>query len=90
MRVYIDQVFQAAQFLQYEAMEQQLVDRVVMNLHPQVLSQAAFLEKPRSHKDLYRLVGLIEEKFSVLKERSRQGPGVNRDGGISQNVVEMV
>jgi len=34
MHVYIEQVFQAADFLQYEAMEQQLVDRVVMNFHP--------------------------------------------------------
>jgi len=34
MRVYIDQVFQAAEFLQYEATELQLVERVVMNLHP--------------------------------------------------------
>jgi len=80
MRVYFDQVFQAADFLRYEATEQ-LVDRVVMNLHPQVLSQAAFLEKPRSRKELYRLVGLIEEKFSVLKERSRLGPEVTRGGG---------
>jgi len=78
MRVYFDQVFQAAEFLQYEATEPQLVDRVVMNLHPQVLSQAAFLEKPRSRKDLYRLAGLIEEKFSVLKERGRLGPEVTR------------
>jgi hypothetical protein len=81
MRVYFDQIFQAAQFLQYEATEQQLVDRVLMNLHPQVLSQAAFLEKPRSRKDLYRLVGLIEERFLVLKERDRLGPEVTRGGG---------
>jgi hypothetical protein len=80
MRFYIDRVFQAAEFLQYEATE--LVDRVVMNLHPRVLSQAAFLEKHRSRKDLYRLVGLIE-KFSVLKQRDRLGPEANRDGGNS-------
>jgi len=78
MRVYFDQVFQAAEFLQYEATEPQLLDRVVMNMHPQVLSQAAFLEKPRSRKDLYRLAGLIEEKFSVLQERGRLGPEVTR------------
>jgi len=78
MRVYFDQVFQAAEFLQYEANEPQLVDRVVMNLHPQVLGQAAFLEKPRSRKDLYRLAGLIEETFSVLQERGRLDPEVTR------------
>jgi hypothetical protein len=81
MRIYIDRVFQAAEFLQYEATEQQLVDRVVMNLHPQVLSQAAFLEKPRSRKELYRLIGLIEETFSVLKESGRLGPEVTRGEG---------
>jgi hypothetical protein len=78
MRVYIDKLFQAAEFLQYEATEPQLVDRVVMKLHPHVLSQAAFLEKTRLRKDLYRLVGLFEEKFSVLKERVRLGPELTR------------
>jgi hypothetical protein len=68
MRDYLEQVFQAADFLQYEASEQQLVDRVVMNFHPDILSQAAFLDRPRSHKQLHQVIGLIEEKFSVLKE----------------------
>ena len=34
MHMYIEQVFQAAEFLQYEATEQKLVERVIMNLHP--------------------------------------------------------
>jgi hypothetical protein len=71
MRDYLEQVFQAADFLQYEASERQLVDRVVMNFHPYILSQAAFLDRPRSHKQLCQVIGLIEEKFSVLKERQR-------------------
>jgi hypothetical protein len=33
MRVYIDQVFQAADFLQYGATGQKLVERIVMNFH---------------------------------------------------------
>jgi len=65
MRVYIEQVFQAANFLQYEATKQQLVDRILMNFHPDVLAKAAFLDKPRCLKDLYRVVGLIEEKVYV-------------------------
>jgi len=40
LREYIGQVFQVAKFLQYDATEQQLVDRVVMNLHPRLLAQA--------------------------------------------------
>ena len=71
MRLYRDQVFQAAEFLHYEATEHQLVERVIMNLHPDILNQAAFLDKPRSRKELGRVVGLIEEKFSILSERER-------------------
>ena len=40
-----------------------------MNFHPDILSQAAFLDRPRSCKQLYKVIGLIEEMFSVLKER---------------------
>jgi hypothetical protein len=71
LRAYIGPVFRAAGFLEYDASEQQLVDRVVMNFHPGILAHAAFLDKPRSLKDLYRVVGLIEEKFAVAKERQR-------------------
>jgi hypothetical protein len=83
LRVYIDQVFQAADFLQYSATEQQIVERLVMNFHPDVLSQAAFLDKPRTRRELYRVVGLIEERFSVRQERARigQGPGGGSEGG---------
>jgi hypothetical protein len=70
-RDYIDNVFSAAELLKYEANEQQLVDRVIMNLHPSVLAHAAFMERPHSRKDLYHVVGLIEEKCSVLRERQR-------------------
>jgi len=76
VRQYIDRVFAAAKFLGYDAGEQQLVDRIIMNLYPTILAQAAFLERPRSRKELYNAVGLIEEKFSVLKERQRTQLGV--------------
>jgi hypothetical protein len=63
-----------------------------MNFHPSVLAQAAFLDKPRSLMELYSVVGLIEEKFSVAEERrrtdgvsgfSRGGGGVSRDASRS-------
>ena len=76
VREYSDRVFAAAKFLGYDAGEQQLVDRIIMNLHPTIVAHAAFLERPRSRKELYNAVGLIEEKFSVLKERQRTEPGV--------------
>jgi hypothetical protein len=56
MRVYIELVFQAADFLQYETTEQQLVKRVVMNFRPDILSHAALLDKERSRKELHRVV----------------------------------
>jgi len=63
LRVYIQQVFLAAEFLKNNASEQQLVDRTVMNFHPIILAHAALLDTPCSLKNLYRVVGLIEEKF---------------------------
>jgi len=48
VREYIDRVFAAARILAYDVDEQQLVDRIVMSLHPHVLAQAAFLERPHS------------------------------------------
>jgi hypothetical protein len=68
MRVHVEQVFQAANFLQYGTTEEQLVDRVVMNFHPDILSQAAFLDRPRSLSALRHVAGLVEEKFSILRD----------------------
>lgn len=67
----IEHIFQAAGFLWYEATEQKLVDRMVMNFHPGILSQAALLDRPRSLKELYRVVAVIEQKCSVARERQR-------------------
>lgn len=80
MCTYIDQVFTAASFLGYNAAEQQLVDRIVMNFHPTILDQAAFLERPRSCKELYRAVGLIE-KFFFMKEQQQIQPTVLASSG---------
>jgi hypothetical protein len=65
LRIYIDDVFKAAKFLQYDASEEQLVDRVLMNLHPAVLAQSSILDRPRSCKELLQVVGLIEERAAV-------------------------
>jgi hypothetical protein len=75
VREYIDQDFAAARNLEYGAGEQDLVDRVVMNLHSDVLAHSAFLERPHSRKDLSNVVGLIEEKIAVNKERQRNSSG---------------
>lgn len=55
LRTYNEQVFGAAGSLQnYE-------------FHPSILDDATFLDKPRSLKELYYIVGLIEE-LSAAKE----------------------
>jgi hypothetical protein len=71
LRNYIDDVFKAAEFLQYDASEEQLVDRMLMNLHPAVLAQSSFLDRPRSRKELLHVVGLIEERAAVAQERCK-------------------
>ena len=71
VREYIDQVFSAARILEYNAQEQELVDRIVMNLHPDILAHSAFLDRPQCRKDLYDTVALIEEKIAVNRERQR-------------------
>jgi len=59
----------AAEFLQYRASEGEIVDRILMNLHPNILAQAAFLPRPGSYRELRDMVGLIEERMAVLAER---------------------
>ena len=70
LRDCVSKVFAAASFLQYEAVEEVLVGRIVMKPHPTGLAHAAFLDRPRYRKDLINAVGLIE-RFSVVRERKR-------------------
>ena len=48
LRDYIDRVFAVAKFLGYGADEQQLVGRIIMNLHPSILAHTAFLDRAHS------------------------------------------
>ena len=68
LRGYVEQVFCAASFLRFGTIELQLVDRIVMHLHPSVRDQAELLERPRSRNELHRVIGLIEEMMTVVKE----------------------
>jgi hypothetical protein len=61
LRSYVEQVFQAANFLQHGATENELVDSVLMNLYPSIQRMAAFFNKPRSRKELDQLIGHLEE-----------------------------
>ena len=68
----------AAEFLQYNASEADVVDRVLMNLDPDILARAALLPRPNTFQELRHTVGLIEERMAVLKER--QCPEVRATG----------
>ena len=48
IREFIREVIDAAEFLQYNASEADVVERVLMNLHPDILAQAALLPRPVS------------------------------------------
>ena len=72
VREYIDQVYSAARFVDYDAEKQSLVDRIVMNIHPDVLTQSAFVDRPHSRKELYDVVEIVEEKMAVVRERQRK------------------
>jgi hypothetical protein len=42
-----------------------------MNFHPEIAAQAAFLNRPYSLKELYQVVGLVEERAAVAEECPR-------------------
>jgi hypothetical protein len=42
LREFMNGVVDAAEFLQYRASEVEIMDRNLMNLHPDILAQAAF------------------------------------------------
>jgi hypothetical protein len=44
-----------------------------MNLHPDILAQSAFLQRPSSFQELRKLAGHIQEKLAVQVERQRAG-----------------
>jgi len=54
-----------------------------MNLDPNILAQAAFLDRPKSIKDMNRVVGMKEERISASRKRLRANPhdkGESRGG----------
>jgi hypothetical protein len=71
LRTYIDEIVVAAEFLNYHGTESELVDRILMNLHPDILAQSAFMQRPSSFHELHKLAGHVEEKLAVEVERQR-------------------
>jgi hypothetical protein len=68
LRTYIDEIVVAANYL---GKESELLDRILINLHPDILAQSAFLQRPSSFHELRKLAGHIEEKLAVQVERQR-------------------
>jgi hypothetical protein len=56
LREFIKEVVDTAEFLQYHASEGEIVDRILMNMHPDILAQAALLPRPGSYRVLRDMV----------------------------------
>jgi len=52
-----------------------------MNLHPEILKEAAFLNRPNTRDELFRVVNLIEERFCVAEERRNMERETRRNYG---------
>jgi hypothetical protein len=52
------------------------VGRILMNLHLDILAQAALLPRPGAYRKLRDIAGLIEERMAVLTERQRSDTGL--------------
>jgi hypothetical protein len=75
LRTYIEQVFATAQFLQYAVTEQEQVDRVVMNFNPSMLNHAAFVDRPHSRTELYKVVaGIVNDLLEQEVVRPSKSP----------------
>jgi hypothetical protein len=90
LKEFIKEVLDAAEFLQYRASEGEIMDRSLMKLHPYILAQAVFLPRPGSYRELRDMVGLIEERMTILAERKRSGSSSNSSkvlekGSLSDN-----
>jgi hypothetical protein len=81
-------VAEAAEFLHYTASEAEVVERILMNLHPEILAQSALLPRPTSYRTLRNLVGLIEERMAVLAERKRLTMVTSGNSGLNSNRAE--
>jgi hypothetical protein len=68
LRDFIKEVVGAAGFLRCRSSEREIVDRILINLPPDILAQAAFLPRPGSCRDM---VGLLEDRMAVLAEHKR-------------------
>jgi len=75
LRKFINEEVDAAEFLQFRASEEELLDSILTDLHPQILAQAAFLPRPRAYIELKDMVGLEEERLPVLTERQSLDTG---------------
>jgi hypothetical protein len=68
LRQFIKEVIDATEFLRYHATEEEVVERILMNLHPEILAQAALLLKPSPYREFRDIVGLIDERMAALAE----------------------
>jgi len=61
-----------------------------MNLHPDILAQAAFLPRPGSYRELRDMAGLIEERMAVLAEYQRSDMDSSSSHMVDYLIISLV
>ena len=56
-----------------------------MNLHPEILKEAKFLNKPNTRDELFHVVNQIEERFSVAEERRNVEKGTRENNSRGES-----
>jgi hypothetical protein len=59
----------AADFLRYSTTEEEIVDRILMNLHSDVLTHATSLPHLTLYQQSSEMVGHVEVEMAVQRER---------------------
>jgi len=75
IREFIKEVTDRDEILQFNASEEDVMEMVLMTLHPDILAQAALLPRPNTFQELRITVGLMEEWLAVLTETASGGKG---------------
>jgi hypothetical protein len=63
LHMYVEQIVRAAKFFEYQASEEQIVGRVVMNLHHKVLVHSALLDGLKTFQDYSELLCLSKRRL---------------------------
>jgi hypothetical protein len=76
---YVMSVVAAAAILGFDGSENQLVHRILQNIHPRVKSYFLFETRPESVRDLYALATTVAEAVAIEDQRKRLSTPVQQE-----------